>query len=43
MSKIHFIKGFVKNFFNKNISLLSFVSADNKIDMILHKTTMRFL
>lgn len=32
MSKMHFIKGFVKNLFNKNISLLSFVSADNKID-----------
>lgn len=32
MSKIHFIKVFLKNLFNKNILILSFVSADNKID-----------
>lgn len=30
-SKFHFIKGFVKNFFNPRISIISFVSANNDI------------
>lgn len=32
MSRIGFIIGFVKNLFNSHISLLSFVSSNNKID-----------
>lgn len=30
--KLHFIKGFFKNFFNPRIATLSFVSSDNDID-----------
>lgn len=30
-SKLHFIKGFIKNLFNSRISILSFVSAKNDI------------
>ena len=32
MSKLRFIKGMIKNVFNPKVSLLSFVSADNRID-----------
>lgn len=32
MSKFHFLKGIIKNAFNPRISLISFVSANNKID-----------
>ncbi|MBO4807257.1 MAG: CatB-related O-acetyltransferase [Paludibacteraceae bacterium] len=32
LSKLHFFKGIIKNLFNPRISLLSFVSATNKID-----------
>ena len=32
LGKLHFIRGFLKNLFNKRISLLAFVSSQNKID-----------
>lgn len=32
MSKLHFLKGMIKNFFNPRISKLSFVSSNNTID-----------
>lgn len=33
MSKLHFIRGMIKNIFNPRISNLSFVSANNKLDI----------
>ena len=33
MSKIHFVKGFIKNLFNPHISNLAFVSSNNEIDV----------
>ncbi len=33
MSKINFIKGFIKHFFNPHISLFAFISSNNAIDL----------
>ncbi len=32
MGKIHFLKGFIKNLFNKRVSLLSFISSNAELD-----------